>query len=562
VRFVLGQLSASVVSSSATLSPNGENVVFSQPGSGLLVRSLGALVARPLAGTEMATHPFISPDGRWIGFFTAQDKLGKVPTDGSAPPVMLAPASRFSNGSWSADGVIVADRPRGGLVRFDAATGATRPLTAIDTARGERGHVHPRVLPDAKSVVFTVARGPAETTRALELAVVPLDNAATAASAHTLLGVSGSFAVALVDDWLVYGALDRSGLMAVRFDANHRRAMGTPVEVLHEPEGGVQDAVLASNGTLVYTRRMSSGDLVLVDAHGGARTLVSDTALGGRGYMYPRVSPDGQRIAAVGRAASGQTKVWVYEFGPGTRTQFSMGGEWLDVDWAPDSRRILFSAGAGHAFWLQSIDARAPPEKVAEVSGAFAGAFTPGGRALVFQRKVSGVWGIWSVALSGDRAPTPILTGPYTFYMPAVSPNERWLAYVSNESGREEVYVRPFPGPGVAVQVSEKGGTEPAWAPNGQRLFYRTGRDMLAATISDTAGFTVTTRESLFRDSFVGDMPHTNYAVYAGEGGRADGDRFIMFGTAAETRPDAVVVVNWLPELRAALAGARGSRSR
>jgi serine/threonine-protein kinase len=135
--------------------------------------------------------------------------------------------------------------------------------------------------------------------------------------------------------------------------------------------------------------------------------------------------------------------------------------------------------------------------------------------------------------------------------MAALAPNGKWLAYVSSESGREEVYVRSFPGLGAAVQVSEKGGNEPVWARDGRRLFYRTGSALMDATISDASGFAVTARDSLFRDTFVGGMPHANYAVLP------DARHFVMFGTGSEAGPEAIVVVNWLREFRATLAASR-----
>jgi serine/threonine-protein kinase len=555
VRFVLGELSASIAGNPAALSPDGATIVYAEAGRGLMLRPLGALGARSVPGTELATHPFVSPDGRWIGFLTHDDKLGKVAVDGGTPPVIVAPATRFSHGGWGAGDVIVVDRPRSGLLQVDAVRGATRPLTSVDSARGESAHVLPRVLPGGKAVVFTIVRGAEETTAATELAIVPLDSRETGLRRHTPLGVRGSFAVGLVDDWLVYGAADRRGLLAVRLDATHERVVGTAIEVLRDEEGGLEDATLAPTGTLVYTHRMSSGDLELVDAIGVSHTLMSGVELGGRGYMNPRVSPDGRRVAVIGRSSNGATNVWVYDLTSGAKTRLAMGGSWLDLEWATDSKRIVFSSGPTQRIWTQQIDGSAEPEKLVDVDGSFP-AFTPDGRAIIMGRKTKGIWGVWSVELGGDRTPKPVLTGPKTFYMSAVSPDGRWLAYVSNESGPEEVYVRPFPGPGVAVQVSETGGTEPVWSRDGRRLFYRTGRELVAASVGTEAGVVVTERRPLFRDTYIGSMPHANYAVLP------DGKRFIMFGAAPGRGPEAVVVVNWLPELRSALAGAGGAASR
>ena len=547
VRFALTGLAAQAAGNTPAITPDGGTIIYSRPGGGLVARSLGALGARPIAGTELATHPFVSPDGRWVGFFTQDDRLGKVRVDGGAPAVFLGTMTRFSRGSWADAGVIIVDHPRGGLSVFDTMPGSPRALTRLDSARGESRHLSPLSLTGGKSVVFVVIRGAEEAAPTTELAVVPLDRRATGPTRHTPLGVAGSFPVGLIDGWLVYGAPDRSGLLAAPFDASARKVTGQPVEVLHDVEGGLEGATIASDGTLIYTHRMASGDLVLVDAHGITKPLITGADLGGRGYMNPRLSPDGKRIAVIGRSASGATNVWLYDLASGAKTRLAMGSERLDLEWAPDGKRIVFSSGDRGYQWWQSVDGIAPPEQLAAVSGTFA-KFTSDGRSLIFERKTGGVFGIWTLRLDGSATPQPLLTGPTAFYMSSVSPNGKWLAYVASESGREEVYVQPYPGPGAAVQVSEKGGNEPVWSPDGRHLFYRTGSALMDAAVTDTSGFVITMRDSLFRDTFVGGMPHANYAVLP------DSRHFVMFGTGSDAGPEAIVVVNWLREFRATLA--------
>lgn len=165
------------------------------------------------------------------------------------------------------------------------------------------------------------------------------------------------------------------------------------------------------------------------------------------------------------------------------------------------------------------------------------------------------MWGIWAAQLDGDHTPRPVLRDKFDDYIPALSPDGRWLAYASNASGRYEVYVRPFPGPGAPMQVSEDGGTEPMWAPDGHRLFYRAGHRLLAATLAFTTGAApggaVAARQSLFADTFDGEMPHSNYDV------TRDGAHFVMVAVGAATERETVIVLDWFPELRARLAAAR-----
>ncbi|GJG89175.1 hypothetical protein tb265_43560 [Gemmatimonadetes bacterium T265] len=575
VRFVLDAPGDSAPLGTPALTPDGGSIVLKEAGDGggLAVRALDDLWARPLVGTAGARNPFVSPDGRWVAFTTATGDLARVRLDGAAAARVVASGTpAAADGAWAPGGVIVVDAgPFGGLARIDTVDGVARPLTRPDTARGEQSHSAPRVLPDGKAVVFTVTPR-AASAAAGELAVAPLDGPATEPAPHVRLGVSGRAAVGVVDGHLLYVAADGGAVMAVPFDAARRRAAGRPTAVLRDGAGTIAAAALAADGTLLYTRGPAAHAVVLADARGAVRPLVGSLGpLGATGVargepMHPRVSPDGRRLALQVPRPGGQYDIWVYDLASGTPTRLTTTGHVDGPEWTPDGRRVVFTAtdGGRAAFWAQPADGGAPAERLGEASG-FDATLTPDGRTLVYMRNLGGHWGIWSARLDGDapgRAPRPVLTGGYDLYMPAVSPDGRWLAYVSTESGRDEVYVRPFPGPGAAVQVSDAGGVEPLWAPGGGRLFYRTGRQFVAASVATpsvtpTPGaapvFAVTARTPLFHDGFDGNMPHANYAVMP------DGQHFVLLGGSGDRR-GAVVVVNWLPELRAALAGGGAAR--
>jgi dipeptidyl aminopeptidase/acylaminoacyl peptidase len=544
-----------------TLTPDGRHLVY--PGSAaterrLFVRPVGELRARPLAGTEGALSAFVSPDGRRIGFFTSDDKLKTVSVDGG-PPSVLAGTFRFGTGSWGADDVLVVAHRSPGLAWIPAAGGTLQPLTQLDAARRETRHSAPLVLADGRTVLFTVERdrgGPVPS--AGELAVASLDGRGGAPVPYTRLGVRGGRAVAVEDGWLLFTSGDGAMLSAVRFDPARRRAGGAPVTVLQDPAGGIEDVSLARDGTLLYTRRSDGNAPVLVDAAGTPRPL----PVRERGaYMNPRLSPDGRRLAIQGATPQG-SDVWIYDLASGARTRLTASGSAIGPTWTPDGRRVVFLSDQGgqDALWWQPADGGGAAERLVVAGGAFAAEVTPDGRTLLFQRRGADAWGLWAADLVGGRAMRPLVTGRFDSFMPSASPDGRWLAYAANASGRHEVYVRPLAGPdaaprGTAVQVSDGGGTEPAWSPDGARLFYRGDRRLIAARVTTRLGFAVTARDTLFTEAFDGDMPmpHRNYDV------TRDGRHFVMIASRSDAALETVVVLGWRHELRARLAAPRAA---
>ncbi|HEX8362335.1 MAG TPA: protein kinase, partial [Longimicrobium sp.] len=469
-RFVVAPIRDADAGRPPTITPDGERLVY--PGSAaqgrrLFVRRVGELTARPLAGTEGALSVFMSPDGRWAGFLTSEDRLKKVPIDGG-PVTALAGVFRYGTASWGAGGrIVIAPHGLRGLTWIPERGGAARSLTQLDAARHESRHSAPLVLGDGRGVVFTAERhrnGPVPSDG--ELAFVELDPRGAAPPRHTRLGIQGRRAVAMVDGWLLYLTSDGATLMAARFDAARRRVEGAPVAVLEDPSGGMDAVAIARNGTLLYTRNAAGTAPVWVDSGGTARPMFE--GLSG-GFMNPRLSPDGRRLVIQGSSPRG-TDAWVFDLASRTRVQLTTVGSVIGPTWTADGERVVFlsTQGGRTSFWSQPADGSRPAERIVDGDGMFAADLGGDGSTLLFQRQADGAWGIWAAPAAGGE-PRPVVAERFDAFMPALSPDGRWLAYAANPSGRHEVYLRPFPGPGAAVQVSDGGGTEPAWSRDGRR---------------------------------------------------------------------------------------------
>ncbi|MEP6732923.1 MAG: protein kinase [bacterium] len=548
-RFVISSLTDSPREGAPTITPDGQYIVFvgsTAMKHAILVRRIDELSARPLAGTEGAMSAFVSPDGRRIGFLTTDDKLKAVPIAGG-PAATLASVFRYSFAYWSRDGDIVLDSyGANGLARLADTGGVFTPLTRVDAAHGESRHAAPILTPDGANVLFTVVRqrsGPG--TLIGEIAIAPYDARATQPAAHHGTGVNGRQAVAIVDQWLLYVASDGASIQAVRFDKTSGRASGAPVAVLQDTSGAIEGVSLVSNGTLLYTRRRASSVPVLADLNGAVKPLLK-TVTGT--FMNPRLSPDGTRIVAQGTTPQGND-LWLYDVASHTPTRLTTTGSAQLPAWTPDGRRIVFWSQMGAAFWWMRADGDSLPEMLLSIPGGLASSVTSDGRNLVFERLIDGTWSIWDAPMNGAHTPRPLVKSKSDSYMPAVSPDNNWLAFASNVSGRYEVYVQPFPGPGAPVQVSDSGGGEPVWSPDGRRLFYRGDGRLIETLLTFAPRVAVSARKSLFSDTFDGYMPHANYDVLR------DGKHFVMVGT--NSGPETVVTLDWLPELRARLAAAR-----
>ncbi len=547
---------------SVSLSPDGRQLAFTTVpvsiagGSPLLwIRSLDTLEARALPDTEGATYPFWSPASDALGFF-ADGHLWIVDLAG-ADPRAVAPAPNGRGGTWNRDGVIVFAPDRlGALFRVSANGGEATAVTTVDQPN-ERGHVWPEFLPDGNHFLYLAD---SNTPEYHNLFVGALDSqerkviipgaatsAAYAASGHVLF------------------ARDRQ-LVAQPFDTGGLTLTGEPVslvEALHQPAGGdhKMDFSVSSAGVLMYrTRQSPATRLIWRDRTRALSTLISLPAE----YTEPLLSPDQTRIAvdlfdpkASRRFGYGVAKVrsdiWIVDASTGAGSQFTAdpAADWGPV-WSPDGTTIVFSSNRTDRLELYQAsahtDGRDAVRLASEGMNPVAQSWSPDGKFVLYTAfDPKSRFDLWLLPMSGDRAPLPLLRSESSEEQGQISPDGRWFAYTSNESGRSEVYVQTFPVPSTKHQISTNGGGDPRWRPDGKELFYVTeDRRFMAVPVKTAGGFTSGPAVSLFE---TGMPPHWYEARNLYDVSR-DG-RFLFMTPVEDDRSSPfTVVVNWAAGLR------------
>lgn len=521
-----------------TISPDGRHIAYvSAIGASmrrLVLRSLDDVTPRPLPGTEGATQPFFSPDGKWVGF-TANQQLKKVSLESGAVSA-IADIGQFFGASWgSKDRIVVPVRNQ--LVVLSAAGGPTRQtLVERDSITTTLRWV--RVLPDGETVLYTGWRG--------GLTTATIGVASLGTGEMKLLDLTGTSPLGVTDGHLLYGTAT-GAILAVPFDAHRLRVTGSPALVVDQVAVGGTGAAMAdlsANGSLVYQSGSAASHLVLMDPSGASRPLIAEP----KPFTHPRFSPDGRSIAvAIGSA--GSIDIYIYSIASGTLTRLTTQGNVNDrPEWTPDGKRVLFRTerAGGLALWWQPADFSAAAEPLLELPGRdiWQGVLSPDSRTLVYRHGTIGSGDIFYRRLSGDTAAKPIATTAFTEWAARVSPDGRWVAYGSDESRVMQVYVRPLPGPGSRVQVSVDGGSNPVWSRDGRKLYYANNQQMIAATVTTSPTFAVIERRTLFGSDF-NDLPgHANYDV------SPDGKHFVMVKPSV-SGDQVIVAHNWRAELRA-----------
>jgi serine/threonine-protein kinase len=528
----------------AAISPDGRTIVYRAVRAGevhLFRRSLDRYASDPIPGTRDAAAPFFSPDGAWLGF-DGDGVLRKVSLAGGSP-VTICDAPGGANASWGGDTIVFATATGRVLHRVPARGGTAEPITALDTAAGDLAHAFPHVLPDGRAALFTIVR-PDNSS----IAVVHLETR----EVRTL--IRGTQPRYLPTGHLLF-VRERS-LWAAGFDAARHVLTSEPVPVLEglDTAGGTAaHFAVAASGSLVYAPErleLPERRVVWVDRRG----VEVPIDLEPRRYTRATLSPDGSRLA-IALTEGGNTDIWTASVRDGSVFRLTRAPTVETAPlWSPDGRWIVFrSEQQGGGLYRRAADGTGDAERLTSSDGTMhtPHGWAPDGRLLFTEFHSYSRQAILSVDPNAPAGVTRILDGAYAQLRPHVSPDGRWLAYQSDESGRFEVYVRTFPNvDGGRWQVSRNGGTSPRWSADGRTLFFYDGRGLLASSIAGGTVFSSGTPARLFDYSPFSGRLGPDYEV------SRDGQRFLMIRSAADTpstRAQLVLVQNWLTALSAKL---------
>ena len=540
-------------SPSIAISPDGQTLVWAADGSDgvrrLYLRELDQPEARPIPGTASADGPFFSPDGRWIAYFDdTEEQLEKVSVDGGMPIRICDVHQSSRGGTWSANGEIVFTRGYdSGLSRVSADGGTPEILTEIDREAGVKTHRHPHFLPNGRALLFMVANRDTATYSDSRIEALDLDS-----GERTILVEGGMSPRYTESEHLVFGR--QGSLMAVSLDADTLQVRGQPKQVFdgvvtHEGQG-FADFAIAANGTLIHVPggpETFFERFVQADRSGRLEPL----PLPERPYTTSfSFSPDGRFLAATVAAAN--FDIWLWDFQRSVFSRLTRGDNNQSPVWTPDGRGLVFrtdqrASGASDFHWVPA-DASQPSRPIYESQRtAVPWAWTPDGRELLYyEHDPETDYDIWVLPIDqGMRSgePRSVVASAARERYAAVSPDGRWLAYVSDESGRREIYVQSFPGPGARTQVSAGGGTWPRWGPQSDEIFYLdpVSKQMMAASVRTGPGLIVGAPEALFPF----ESTSNSFAV------APDGEHFVFTQRGSQAQPihQLRIVFNWFDEL-------------
>ena len=536
------------------LSPDGTRLAFvarDSVGKNLLwIRPVESLAAQPLVGTENPSFPFWSPDGRSIGFF-ADGKLKKIDASGG-PPQTLCDAPVARGGSWSREGVIlfspVVDGP---LYRVSASGGLATAVTRLDPKRGESSHRWPYFLPDGRHFLYLIASfGSGAERERMGIYLRSLDS-----NEERLVVAAKSTLAYAAPGYLLF--LRERHLVAQPFDARSLQITGDPFPVAENiqyfPQTSGALFSVSENGLLVYQAESSSvlSRLLWLDRSG--REVGS---LGAEGDLAnPRISPDGKRVALdITDHQSGNVDVWIYQSSGGVATRLTSDPA-IDAGpiWSPDGERIAFmSLRRSHPDIYQRSSSGVGSDEAVLASDRtkYLTDWSPDGRFILY-RAVDATTNLelWALPVGGAGKPIPFLKETFGVSLGQFSPDGRWVAYASNESGKWEIAVAPFPGPGGNWKVSTAGGSEPRWRRDGKELYYLApDGKLMAVDVKAGATFEAGVAKPLFpirRREPISASDLFSYDV------SADGQRFLVdTDTGDVTSAPLTAIVNWTAGLK------------
>jgi eukaryotic-like serine/threonine-protein kinase len=511
------------------LSPDARRLVYVATKDGrrqIYNRPLDRFEATPIPGTEGGVSPFFSPDGQQIGFL-ADGKLKTLTLNGGLPTT-LVDLGDLRGASWGSDGSIVLT-PSGamgeGLSRLAVTGRALRSIKPPDINRPQKTERWPDLLPGGRAALFSEYGS--ESVEQAPIGLAMLDS-----GERRMLRVTGSSPRYATPGYLLYG---RGGdLLVAPFEITNLEISGESVSLENAVMTDAQTSAVqfsVAGDTLAYIPggiRMPERSVLLVDRRGETRSLLEAR----RPYLYPRLSPDGTRLA-FGISEGSNRHVWIYDLNRKTTNRLTFGGgNSLTPVWSPDGKRVVFisdrGSGMQNLYWTQSSGGASEERLTTSLLSQNPASWSPDGKWLLYQELDPNTsYDIWVLPVSGsspsERKPRPWLRGPYAERQPQFSPDGKWVAYTSNETGRYEVFVQAFdPAAGGKRQISTEGGMEPTWSRNGRELFYRNVGRMMVVDVSTKPSFAHGSPKLLFEGHYFMGPSVANYDV------TADGQHFVM----------------------------------
>jgi eukaryotic-like serine/threonine-protein kinase len=533
------------------LSPDGTDLVFSAVQDGklqLYQRHMDDFEPQPIAGTEGGLGPVLSPDGQSVAFVLTTGsgdipELRKIPLAGGPVQTLCSGYDNYP-GSWSSDGNIYFTNTHfNGLMQVPAAGGNCQDLTKPDIGRGEASHFLPQPLPGGDSLLFVIGRGFG--TSESSIAVLSLKTGKW----QTLIR-EGENPHYVPGGYLVYS--QSSTLMAVPFDVKTLKMSGSPVPVLEDvltnPTSGANQLAISGRGTLAYIAGTEGNrrQIVLVDRSGKPQVLTKSE----EAYEDLDLSPDGREIAMT--VEGPRWGIWTYDIPRGILSRFTFDNDNRDPFWSPDGKRIAYTSlrnGKYGIYWKPANGSGSEELLLSSPDWITVSSFSPDGKELAFNRQSPDTGlDIWILPLDGKGKPQPFLQTRFTEEMAEFSPDGHWLAYDSNESGRSEVYVQQYPGPGGKWQISNEGGMRPVWSRDGRELFYRNGNKLMAVPIETKPAFTPGTPHLLWEGEYF--ISGHYYDVMPG----AKQFLFIKQVEQPHASTQINVILNWFDELKRLMA--------
>jgi serine/threonine-protein kinase len=580
---------------SLMFSPDGKSLAFNYPVGGVptaFQRPIDELEQKPLGGVKYLNTPVFSADGRWVVMVDSKDQILKKVAVGGGAPVPLTGVDMFGRGDWGRDGYIYfTERYPGSIWRIPENGGAKEPVTTLDPRKEEFVHKHAQILPGGKAIIFTVVSSGMESYNDARIEIQTLD------TKQRKVLVQGGFCPRYSPSGHIVYA-NAGDLYAMPFDPKKMEVTGLPIKIVEGVQMSTNTGAayfdISSTGALAYVPGIAEGGertLVWVDRQGKTETL----PLPARSYLFPRISPDAKTLAYEVEGAT--HNLYSYDFARGVVTKLTTDGLSHAPVWTPDGQNLCYrSWKAGTmTMWEMPADRSRPEERLTMTGGRqSAVSVSPDGRYLAYNQMASMGTGnqmapkadrnqmaptgagsnmeptgtesqtaptstgsdIWILPLQGDdRKPQLFVGGKFDEASPKFSPDGKWVAYCSNEAGKAEVYVQPWPGPGPKITLSSDGGTDPLWNRGGQEIFYRNADKMMVVPVSTAGGFKAGKPSLLWEGHYSQGMssscgpPGVSSASYDVT---SDGRRFLMVKDIDQdaSSTSIVVVLNWTEELK------------